>query len=148
MMVRIKYPSNSGKIAIIVMVRRVTGMGLREAKDLVEQEVAFRASGGGALSAGSFKVKSLMSEACLTDLNRSDMRTVGLTIETDKPMSDGRSDDRKGNHAFSFPDHEFSRDFIQQLKDHTNSARFRVKVEQHDGWLGVKIQKKKGNTRN
>ena len=145
MNVRIDYAQGSNKIKIIIFLRSITGEGLREAKDFVEDKVPFFRSPSvgaclgesGACHAGSLIVTSERSALEIEQLT-SERSYEGISYSIMTPKKSGV----KGNHVFSLPDCQNSRDMVEAMRGGLNTARFKLKAQTRDGWICVKIHKK------
>jgi hypothetical protein len=144
MNVRIDYAKESNKIKLIIFLREITGQGLKDAKDFVEDKIPFfRAPSVGAClgtsgtcHAGSLVVTSERS-ALEIEQRTSERAYAGISYSIMTPKSGV-----KGNHVFSLPDCKNSRDMVEAMRGGLNTARFKLKAQTRDGWICVKIHKK------
>ena len=124
-------------ISIIKLTRFLTGYGLKQAKDLVEEQFTRSLVCKQVITVDTTYTRKVVEEFLRSMMNHSH----SLKLAFDK-SGDNRTN-RKGNHTFEMEDDMFAEEKIETIKNSLNTKRYRVKVEHHNGWIGIKIFNKK-----
>lgn len=137
---------NANLIATIKVVRDFTGLGLKDSKDLVFDTLKLQrgTNGVGPLN-GVITIQHekplVVLQKELNKLRQANPTYHAITIES---LNSSRKT-REGNHVFELPNDQTGELMIEDLRATLNSKRFKLKVERHKDWIGVKIHKAKGS---
>ena len=156
--ITIKWVDGTGKINLVKLVRQLTGYGLKDSKDMVEavEGIPIKTYGRSGMKANSMTLKKQSGEPFLiSEIERArddlDFYGIEIILHADKTIKGKvrtakQGDCYKGNHVFELPNISSSRTIIDQMRSHLNTNRFRLRVQDNGAWLGVKIQRRKGNS--